>query len=100
MDQEADAVSDFPSHEIGEPCPVIALAYGHFGEKLGDYLLWEFTCFPCSDADAWEQLRALVAADRVGLLDEYLASERAKQDRAMEDAADAWIVRDRMEGLA
>jgi hypothetical protein len=74
---------DFPTHAPGDPCPVMALLHGHFGEQLGEYLLWEFTAFPFSDDAAWEQARSLVAADRVGLLDAYLASERAKVEAAM-----------------
>jgi hypothetical protein len=74
---------EFPSHADGDPCPVMALLHGHFGQPVGDYLLWEFTCFPMSDPDAWWQARSLVAADRVGLLDEYLASERARVEAMM-----------------
>jgi hypothetical protein len=80
-------VSAFPSHAIGEPCPVMALLQGHFGEDFGGYLLWEFTCFPFSDAQAWEQARRLVAADRVGLLNEYLRSEQDKVEAMMQEAA-------------
>lgn len=77
----------YPSHAIGEPCPVVDLLVGHFGEEYGGYLLWNFTCFPCSDEIAYEQARALVAADRVGLFDEYLRSESDAQEAAMVAAA-------------
>lgn len=76
---------EFPLHAPDRPCPVIDLLVGRFGDEVGTYLLWEFTCFPMSDRHAWEQARSLVAADRVGLLDEYLASERALQEAAMRE---------------
>jgi hypothetical protein len=82
-------VSAFPCHAQGEPCPVAALLHGHFGSDLGEALLWNYTCFPMSDAHAYEQARSLVAADRLGLLGEYLASEDAAIEAAMQRAAAA-----------
>lgn len=82
-------MTEFPSHAPGDPCPVAALLHGHFGLELGDALLWNYTCFPMSDVHAWEQARSLVAADRVGLLREYLASEDAAIEAAMRRAAAA-----------
>jgi hypothetical protein len=82
-------VSEFPCHAKGEPCPVVALLHGHFGPELGEALLWNYTCFPMSDAHAYEQARSLVAADRLGLLGEYLKSEDEAVAAAMERAAAA-----------
>jgi hypothetical protein len=46
-------------------CPVVELAYKRFGPKLGEYILWEETCFPMSDDVAMEQLKFIIAkADR------------------------------------
>ena len=78
----------YPHHAIGEPCPVADLLAGHFGEEYGGYLLWNFTCFPCDDGIAYEQARALVAADKVGLFKEYIDSEEREQERAMREAAE------------
>ena len=78
---------EYPQHAQGDPCPVVDLLVGHFGETYGGYLLWNYTCFPCDDSIAYEQARALVAADRVGLFDEYLESETAEQQRQMQQAA-------------
>lgn len=80
-------MTEFPSHERGDPCPVMALMHGHFGVEVGDALLWNYTCFPMSDDHAYEQARRLVASDRLGLLREYLASEDAEIEREMQAAA-------------
>lgn len=46
-------------------CPVVELAYQRFGPTLGEYILWEETCFPMSDDVAMEQLKFIIAkADR------------------------------------
>ena len=80
-------MTDFPAHSKGQPCPVVDLLIGHFGEKYGGYLLYNFTCFPMDDRVAYEQARALVAADRVGLLREYVRSESDKIEAAMRAGA-------------
>lgn len=41
------------------------LAIDRFGEKLGNYLLWEQTCYPMSYVTALSQMQHLIAkADR------------------------------------
>lgn len=50
---------DLP-HAPGEPCCVVDLLVGHFGEHVGMVLLWERTCFPFDDVTAWEQAKQLV----------------------------------------
>lgn len=80
-------MTEFPYHAKRDPCPVAALLHGYFGLELGEALLWNYTCFPMDDGTAYEQARRLVAADRVGLLREYLASEDAAIETEMREAA-------------
>ena len=47
-------------HADGTPCPVVAFAEEHFGDRYWDVLMNE-TCFPMDDVTAMEQLKALVA---------------------------------------
>jgi hypothetical protein len=81
------SVREYPQHALGEPCPVIDLLETQFGEQYGGYLLWNFTCFPYDDVTAYEQARALVAAERVGLFNEYLRSQENELDKSMWSAA-------------
>jgi hypothetical protein len=76
------------SHAPGDPCPVIDLLHSEFGQEYGEYLLWEFTCFPFSDDYAMEQARDLVQAKRMGRLNAFLQTVREEQELSMWRAAE------------
>lgn len=82
----ADVVYDL-HHEVGAPCAVVDLLCETFGEQVGVYLLWEFTCFPNDDATAWEQAKELVRADCEGRFQEHVDRLREEQERSMREAA-------------
>lgn len=64
---------------LGESCPVVTLAKKHFGDDLGEYLLWNETCFPFCDVTAMNQLQYLIAKDKQGedlVLDGWVETQR------------------------
>jgi hypothetical protein len=46
------------------PCMVLDTLRSFYGKKLGDWILWERTCFPMSDAHALYQARLLIEKDQ------------------------------------
>lgn len=51
-------------HEVGQPCLVIETLLSFYGEKLGEWLLWEKTCFPMDDSTALVQARLMIEKDQ------------------------------------
>jgi hypothetical protein len=79
-------------HEVAHTpdgrCPVVDLLVDEFGEVLGLTLLWEFTCFPMSDANALPQARDLVQANRQGILPAFLRALQREVEEAMREGAE------------
>lgn len=65
-------------HAQGERCAVRDLLVLHYGTEGGMGMLWNFTCFPCDDATAWEQAKALVRDQDDAAMAEYLRGQHSE----------------------